>query len=1382
MAFEFWSRCKKVGSNMSGSVTCNGPHLRTCYERVSGDKYLKDPRFSLETVTSSCGPFLRVSGRKPQGSSACSKDSKDWMIMDYFQRYPGINETLHVTLEEFHLWKVLQGTLDLSLWKVKVGWQLDQNSAIISFFGPQKIASNAKIAISKLMILLNSTVRMNPWPGLNQDQRKMSGFFQVGDDLNLCLWKGEPSAFRASVTMNVSSRPLDRHKEVKAVPKVRVLRQRILNERGIPQVLLQVVLLSSWAEHLSRKYRPFIDESQKLTASGVSLALQAASQEKSASLVIQPTGPAALAKGITLGIQAFKSIQPTRSSLRNLTIAVNDDDFVIECEAECCRRWPRKKDHRVLLPYILSSWEAVITQVVVGNLISQKTDVVVFPWILEPYNRSWVQETSTQIQAALETILDAQDLLHGNIITIPASRLPGLHCQILYIICLDARIVQQHLEISKVIHQMVWSCLNNFLGSFLESISFPILDLETAENSNSLHIMLEEIHNFLKQKPNTWMKLVQIIQPQRVATSKKVTEDFGSPLETIGFCQKEDRAFIQYLNDSPAVFQEFEDDLRKTGCVFQACTSLEALKFIAEGEHLDPSSWEKAVEDAFQKNKKRYTVHYESNSDILNVLKKQQSLMKSFTTIREYEGPCFVGPTEEVKMFVQCVQEMTLNEKLVCVEHPIIHLPRYMVVKNTINKLFLLPHSPVTIALEEDPLGKITFQGPRQDVLEIERQFYSLLSGFKDWPILLSPFQVQFIHNLQEELFNENFFLARDILAVLNTSDRVMIWGLDIGELVKAEELLKTLVYERKIDVEEAVHWAINEQEWETLLIALSSQKKVTFYGVKSQEDILTSVIIVGSRVEVVEAEITVREYLMSYSITEDRVICPRPELAEARENLLRIMNWGDLKVNVWIQTNHSTLTLKLRGLRRHINEAKVVVQTDLDSLTMRSIPIRHRGVQQYLLGTGATVLVTFAKELQCLVKMQVPEETKNALLSEVSTCREESEWTSVHELLKVLRRYRNEHFTLGDSPLGLVQILGREVNLTKFQEAFEDFMNGFYSETFKSDKIISFSEDCLQEVLDQGYYFPLNLHHHGNLLKIQGFQKDVKKAATAVQTLIQEAQDADRAAEALKSVVQWHYDIGNTGLSPFDKTTNLKLEAAYRKEEESVEIILNCRRAQVNLKKRKGLVPDTGTVFKIKREICIWEMSIPQHWEPMDDGPVKIVKLSSNMAEYQKVARRFRCSMSRNTILKIERIQNSYLWTSYIYKRNWMEKKNPPGVQNEQFLFHGTPAQNCSSIIENGLKSTCRKNGLYGQGIYFAVDAHMSSQYCGKDHQKSRLMFQVRVLTGEYATGDKSITLPPEKPGGGRYDSLVDSVGLPKIFVTFFDDHSYPEYLITFH
>lgn len=60
---------------------------------------------------------------------------------------------------------------------------------------------------------------------------------------------------------------------------------------------------------------------------------------------------------------------------------------------------------------------------------------------------------------------------------------------------------------------MVWSCLGTFYGSFLESISFPVLqptEPDLAVKGESFLIMLEEINHFLEEAPNTWMKLVQI--------------------------------------------------------------------------------------------------------------------------------------------------------------------------------------------------------------------------------------------------------------------------------------------------------------------------------------------------------------------------------------------------------------------------------------------------------------------------------------------------------------------------------------------------------------------------------------------------------------------------------------------------------------------------------------------------------------------------------------------------------------------------------------------------------------------------------------------------------------------------------------------------------
>ena len=56
-------------------------------------------------------------------------------------------------------------------------------------------------------------------------------------------------------------------------------------------------------------------------------------------------------------------------------------------------------------------------------------------------------------------------------------------------------------------------------------------------------------------------------------------------------------------------------------------------------------------------------------------------------------------------------------------------------------------------------------------------------------------------------------------------------------------------------------------------------------------------------------------------------------------------------------------------------------------------------------------------------------------------------------------------------------------------------------------------------------------------------------------------------------------------------------------------------------------------------------------------------------------------------------------------------------------------------------------------------------------------------MLTGEFAQGSKDLVVPPKKPAPAlnTYDSVVDNIAAPTIFVVFYDAQSYPEYLIYF-
>ena len=91
----------------------------------------------------------------------------------------------------------------------------------------------------------------------------------------------------------------------------------------------------------------------------------------------------------------------------------------------------------------------------------------------------------------------------------------------------------------------------------------------------------------------------------------------------------------------------------------------------------------------------------------------------------------------------------------------------------------------------------------------------------------------------------------------------------------------------------------------------------------------------------------------------------------------------------------------------------------------------------------------------------------------------------------------------------------------------------------------------------------------------------------------------------------------------------------------------------------------------------------------------------------------------------------------------------------------------------------------VYGKGVYFARDASYSHSYSAPDANSQRHMYYAQVLTGEYTVGNSSMLAPPAKnpqvDANVLFDSTVDSVSNPAIFVVYQDTQCYPAYLISY-
>nr|XP_519422.4 protein mono-ADP-ribosyltransferase PARP12 isoform X2 [Pan troglodytes] len=195
---------------------------------------------------------------------------------------------------------------------------------------------------------------------------------------------------------------------------------------------------------------------------------------------------------------------------------------------------------------------------------------------------------------------------------------------------------------------------------------------------------------------------------------------------------------------------------------------------------------------------------------------------------------------------------------------------------------------------------------------------------------------------------------------------------------------------------------------------------------------------------------------------------------------------------------------------------------------------------------------------------------------------------------------------------------------------------------------------------------------------------------------------------------------------------------------------------------------------------------SIPDYWDSsaLPDPGFQKITLSSSSEEYQKVWNLFNRTLPFYFVQKIERVQNLALWEVYQWQKGQMHKQNGGKAVDERQLFHGTSAIFVDAICQQNFDwRVCGVHGTsYGKGSYFARDAAYSHHYSKSDTQ-TRTMFLARVLVGEFVRGNASFVRPPAKEGRSNvfYDSCVNSVSDPSIFVIFEKHQVYPEYVIQY-
>ncbi|XP_072469897.1 protein mono-ADP-ribosyltransferase PARP14-like isoform X1 [Notamacropus eugenii] len=342
---------------------------------------------------------------------------------------------------------------------------------------------------------------------------------------------------------------------------------------------------------------------------------------------------------------------------------------------------------------------------------------------------------------------------------------------------------------------------------------------------------------------------------------------------------------------------------------------------------------------------------------------------------------------------------------------------------------------------------------------------------------------------------------------------------------------------------------------------------------------------------------------------------------------------------------------------------------------------------------------------------------------------------------------------------------------------------------TFSEEAIQNFGEkeyDKLNE-LQNRLNITIDVKPGGSQIEVTGTSKDVFAASREIQGMIKRTQlrmDEDSKAEELSRTITWEYN-DNSIFKPFDKIANLHLEDARKGEKNNIVVKIENENYTVDFNSNFA-TNGKGHRYPVRRT-KIPEVEVPNHWDDMKDQNLLLVDLPPGHKEYKQVKDKFCETCANYSIEKIQRIQNIRLWTFYMTKKIFMDDQNKH-TENERCLFHGTDIDSVSHVNSHGFnRSYAGKNAaVWGKGTYFAINASYSADdmYSKPDINGKKHMYYVRVLTGEYTLGNQSYVVPPKKTAQDasvQYDSVTDHVTNPSLFVIFYDNHAYPEYLITF-
>ncbi|XP_043073694.1 protein mono-ADP-ribosyltransferase PARP10 [Puntigrus tetrazona] len=359
---------------------------------------------------------------------------------------------------------------------------------------------------------------------------------------------------------------------------------------------------------------------------------------------------------------------------------------------------------------------------------------------------------------------------------------------------------------------------------------------------------------------------------------------------------------------------------------------------------------------------------------------------------------------------------------------------------------------------------------------------------------------------------------------------------------------------------------------------------------------------------------------------------------------------------------------------------------------------------------------------------------------------------------------------------------LGKKVGLRQCEEKVEN----------KSLRKLSSHQKRCVELIKRKHAVEISLQ--GTTAVLSGFKEYVSEAVADLKNVLRRTENMMTDAEILKSVQWVWYEQGSSSKAvPYPPEATVFIENAWKMKQKKIDVLFNNQLYTIDLEKMEEHSLASGKSVPVKRKMLstgdLYTDDAEEDYSLLSSMP-EVCPVDVDSDEFQNVVKDFYDTLQDNhnkiRIIKVDKLMNRLLHDQYRLKKVSIEQSSSE-PQVERTLYHGTSETSVKEICIQGFnRSFCGKNAtVYGQGVYFAVNASLSvsDTYSPPNADGHKFIFVARVLTGDFTVGKYDYKTAPLKDTSGipvRYHSVTDQMGSPTLFVIFNDTQAYPEYLIT--